>query len=29
MFVAYSKDKDSLVEFIYKFKEICENRKKF
>lgn len=27
MFVAYSKDKNSLVEFIYKFKETCENKK--
>lgn len=26
MFVAYSEDKDSLVEFICKFKESCENR---
>lgn len=26
MFVAYSKDKDSLIKFICKFKESCENR---
>lgn len=26
MFVAYSKNKEALIDFISKFKEACENR---